>query len=283
MSESLNVRVAVAEANRVFGRYPLQICLPMVLLGVAGYAAVMAQPSRLILWLALPILFVVSLLQCFMEVVISSIYLRVQDGAEPNTKQASEVLRYRGFASLIGGLLLRCLGWVLFVGVIYFIAAVIFFAIVHTAVGPGWASGIGHLRHGVASGLRTILGTALMSVVLYRYMFVFPMFAMTRVSAPGFLDECVVRTKAVWKTAVLLSLAEIGVFEVHSVIKLLVWGQLAQPHGMGMVADLGMIVVGNCFTAWFILVKTGMALQLMSRPVPVDALDGGIPVGVLPQ
>jgi hypothetical protein len=160
MNVSFNVRQAVSEANAVFRRFPVRISLPMVLLGVVGYAVVAVQPVKFRFWITVPILFVTLSLNWFFEVVISSMYLRARGGDQPSARQVGEVLRYRGLASLMGGLFLRCLGWILIVSVVLFFAAVIGFAIVHAAMGIGAASLTGRLGHGVVSGFQAILGIA---------------------------------------------------------------------------------------------------------------------------
>jgi len=127
----------------------------------------------------------------------------------------------------------------------------------------------GHSHDLFRRGVWTISFEMVIWLVLYRYMFVMPMFAIARGAQPGFFSQCVAETKRVWSAAVPLALLEIAPSLAHSIFKLAVWGRLAQLSGFSRILDLPLVIAVDCFAAWFILVKTGIALQLM----PVQSLD----------
>jgi hypothetical protein len=98
------------------------------------------------------------------------------------------------------------------------------------------------------------------------------MLAIAGGSEPGFLDQCVRRTLQVWKTVALVMVAGGAPFFVIAGIEFLVWHDLNNPlppHGAHLAVQLiGMLFI-DCYGAWFILVKTGLAMQLMSATLPV--------------
>jgi hypothetical protein len=283
MSESLDVRGAIREANSVFCRFPFQICLPMVTLGIAYYAVrPPSQPGTHPHGIALLVIGITSFwLISFAEVVVAAMYLRAQEGAMPAASQFGDVLRYRGFASLVWRLFLRYLGWILLlfailIVVILALVAVIAFvgALAHPGVGSAVASGAaaagasGFLRW-MSVRLGVIGGVAIAVAILCRYMFVLPMFAIAHASGPGFLADCVARTKHVWKTATLILLVGAVPGGALAWLKVLAWKHLSPPHGVRVAVELATIVLRYCYSAWFVLLKTGLAQQLMCASIPV--------------
>jgi hypothetical protein len=105
-------------------------------------------------------------------------------------------------------------------------------------------------------------------------MFVFQMFAIERASRRGFLDECIRRTKQVWKTAAVVMIA--GMIPEYLILGIeeLAWKHWTPPHGVHMAVELTGALVTGCFSAWFMLVKTGLAMQLMTAPpAAIEPID----------
>ena len=270
MSASLDVRHAIHEANRVFCRYPVRICLPMILFGVVSYAVTpFLTPGIHLYWLYILIdglgtFWLVSLV----EVVVASMCLRALEGTEPGAAQVSEALHYRGFGALLWGLLLRYVGWGLLLGLGGGVAAILssgIYAAVAPVNGISAGAGGGHLA-GIAIG--AIVGVVFVTLIFCRYMFVLPMFVIARTSGPGFLDDCVRRTLQVWKTAALVLVAGTApAFALTGIEFPLTRKDLTQPtfpHGAHLAIQLIGTLVMDCYAAWFILLKTGLAVQLIS-------------------
>ena len=110
MNSGLDVSLAVREANRVFRRFPVRFSLPLVVLGLAGYAFVAVERGRRHVMLDACELVVVIYLGWVVEIVLSAGYLRARAGDEPSSRQAGEVLRYPGLGSVLMKLFFRCLG-----------------------------------------------------------------------------------------------------------------------------------------------------------------------------
>jgi hypothetical protein len=110
-------------------------------------------------------------------------------------------------------------------------------------------------------------------------MFILPMLAIARGSRGKFFGECVAMTKRVWRVALPLAFIEIAPTLARSVFKLVAWGSLGQPNGSRRMLDLAMMTLVECFAAWFILLKTGIALQLVASRT-LDAVEGeGVAIG----
>jgi hypothetical protein len=115
-------------------------------------------------------------------------------------------------------------------------------------------------------------------------MFVLPMFAIARRSGPGFLDDCVGRTKRVWKTAALVLLAGSLPTFVLSSIESLTWRWLTPPHAAEVATDLAAALATGCFNAWFVLVRAGLALQLTAtEALPSADSSTGLDADELPD
>jgi hypothetical protein len=290
MNESLDVRRAIREANSVFSRFPVQVCLPMLLLGLVSYATLdRLQPAQNHYFLiGMVESFCICWLDCFAQVVVASMCLRAWEGSVPGASQASEVLRYRGFGSLIWGLIFRYLGWILLLsligGAIGAVAAILSL-VIHSAVAP--ANGISAFAGGVHIGgiaIGAIAAIVILVLILSRYVFVLPMFAIARASRPGFLDECVVRTKQVWKAATLVLVIGGAPAFLLVGIEFLVWKEWQDPtppHGVHLAVHLVGALLIDCYAAWLILVKTGLAQQLMSLPLPANIPPPPDPAGVV--
>ena len=290
MNTGLDVRVAIRDANEVFGRYPARIAVLPVLLGLLSYATTAWMPPDyyqnthdnpfLVLLFIFGGGFVLFWLSCFIEVVVSTMYMRAREGEEPDRRQLCEAWQYRGFGSLAGGLLLRCLGWALLVGLA--LEVVLLFADLFTeAANSGPTSGVGAVAGGVGHGFALVtavivgVGFVLVTTLIYcRYMFLFQMFAIERGSRRGFLDECVARTKKAWKTAAVVMIAGMIPICLIMGIESLAWWHWTPPHGVHLTVEVAGAILTGCFTAWFILVKTGLAMQLI--PAPAAAIE---PVG----
>jgi hypothetical protein len=253
MNTGLDVRVAIRDANAVFGRFPARMSLPYVLLGLLS--ATMAawlqpdnpSPDNKLLLHSLGFMvfsFISFWLYCFIEVVVSTMYLRTRAGEEPGTKQVGEALQYCGFASLTWGLILRYLGWFLVLVVPLAIAIGVITVIVNGIAGP--TSGIGATAGGVGHGFAIVTGVIVgvaflivLTLIYCRYMFVFPMFAIERGADCGFLDECVRRTKTVWKTAALVLIVGMIPAFLIAGIQMLARGHWTPPHGVHIAIELG--------------------------------------------
>jgi hypothetical protein len=287
MNVGLDVRPAVREANEVFRRFPVRISFLPVLLGLLTSTTTMwTQPDlqyredKHIFFYFLCFVFggfVLFWINCFTEVVVSTMYLRAREGEEPGTKQLGEALHYRGFASLAWGLLLRCLGWWLLLGLAF--GVVLLFAGIFTeAANTGPTNSIGATAGGIGHGIAIVIGAIVVvpfvivaTLIFCRYMFLFPMLSIERASRRGFLDECVRRTKQIWKTAAVVMLAGGIPALLISGMQSLAWKHMTPPHGVRIAVEVAGAILTGCFTAWFILVKTGLAMQLM--PAPIRALE----------
>jgi len=283
MKTGLDVRSAVRDANEVFGRYTARIAVLPVLMGLFGYATTAWMPPDyyqnthdnpiLVLLFIFGGGFVLFWINYFIEVVVSSMYLRAREGEEPGTKQVGEVWQYRGFASVAGGLFLRCLGWGGLLGLAFGVLLLLAGIFSNIANKGGSTSGIVATAGGVGHGFDIVIGVIVMvgfvliaTRIFCRYMFIFPMYAIERGGGSGFLDECVARTEEAWKTAALVTIA--GGIPTCLIMGLesLAWWHWTPPHGVHLAVEVAGAILTGCFTAWFILVKTGLAIQLMTAP-----------------
>jgi hypothetical protein len=231
MDSNLDVRMAIAKANEVFVRFPARLCVPMLVLGAIGYSAASWQRGHP-LTIGLFGLLVTVLLNWFVGVVLSAMYLRARSGRDPSWRQANDVIRYRGLASTTAQLSLRYFMWILLLGMVAGVGTVLYSAFAHAGARVGPAAGVGSAVRGVGSGIRIILFLFFSWLVLYRYMFVFPMFVVERGAGNRFVDRCVARTKRVWRTGVLLMLAASVPTLLPSVIRLVVWVTSLIPVGL---------------------------------------------------
>jgi hypothetical protein len=281
MHTGLDVRLAVHEANEVFRRFPARISVLPVLLGLLSYTmSEWMQPDQqppdghhALVYLLLIVVggFVMYWIDCFVQVAVSSMYLRAREGEEPGTKQVGEAWQYRGFVSLAGGLLLRIIGWTQVILVPIAIAIGVISVIVNGIAGS--TSGVGATAGGVGHGFAIVAGVIVAvafvivaTFIFCRYMFIFPMFAIERGSGRGFLDECVRRTKTVLKTAAWVQI--VGMIPACLIVgvEMLARRHWTPPLGVHIAIELAVALVNGCYAAWFILVKTGLAMQLMAEP-----------------
>lgn len=278
MSVSLDVRRAIGEANSVFCRFPIQICLPLILFGMLSYSATpFLKTNASHFWLPLLFLIIFGLasfwLDSLIQVIVSSMYLRVRHGLVPCGTQVGEALGCLGFSSLVWAIFFRYLGWLfllsLIMGVTIGFAGVVDMAIHESATSASGVSSAASRIHTFGTAIGAIVGATLGTLIYSRYMFVLPKLAIAGASGPGFLDDCIAQTKRVWRTASLVLAAGLAPALVFSGVEFLVWKDLTGPttrHG----AQLAFQVVGvfflECFAAWFVLLKTGLALQLTSAP-----------------
>ena len=126
--------------------------------------------------------------------------------------------------------------------------------------------GVGH-GFDIIIGVIVVVGFILIATRIFcRYMFIFPIFAIERGGERGFLDECVARTEEVWKTSAVVLITGAIPGSLILGIEKLAWKYMMPPHGVHVAIEVtGAILIG-CYTAWFILVKTGLAMQLMTTP-----------------
>ena len=289
MNTGLDVRAAIRDANAVFGRFPAWLCLLPVLLGLFSCVTTewyqpdlqhLDGPYILLYFLCFVVGgLVLFWLCCFIEVVVSSMFLRAREGEEPGGWQLGEAWRYRGFTTLAGGLLLRYIGWGLVIVLPLAIAIGVITAIMHEIAGAtsgisATVGGVGAAGQGNICAVMGALSVIITAPIFCRYMFAFQMFAIERRSGQGFLDECVARTKKAWKTAAALMIA--GMIPAYMVLGLesLAWKHWTPSHGRHMAVEVAGVILTGCVTAWFILVKTGLAMQLMA--VPASAVE---PIG----
>jgi hypothetical protein len=302
MSAGLDVRRAVNEANRVFRRYPARISLPTVLAAVLSYAGstlTLAQTASLQAHpphLERPfLLFAVLLLNGFglfwlyssVEVGVTAMYLRAREGAEPRGEQLGEVLHYPGLASVFWGLMVRYLGWIMLLMAMGLgVAVVVLISSFVSHLGAPSKSGIGAFagRPGVMGEVAGVAVVAIGALIFYRYMFVLPMFAIARRAGPGFIEDCVGRAKRVWKTAALVLFVGSLPTLALSLIGPPAGQLLSPPHAGQVAAELAAGVVAGCFTAWFILVRAGLALQLTAaEALPSASSSPGLNTDGLPE
>jgi hypothetical protein len=273
MNSGLDAFLALREANRVFRRFPVRFSLPLVLLGLAGYASVAVERGRQHLVLGACVLLVMTCLGWLVEIVLSAMCLRARAGMDPSIEQTGEVLRYPGLGSVMVKLFFRCVGWALVACVIWLVCYVVYGVTVQLAIGRAAQDSLIHSHSLIRRGFGTIAFLLVTWLLLYRYMFVLPMLAIVRVSQGKFFGECVAMTKQAWRVALPLAFIEIAPTLAHSAFKLVVWGGLGQPNGGRRVLDLARVVAVECFAAWFILVKTELSLQLMI-PQPLGEPEG---------
>jgi hypothetical protein len=273
MSTRLDVRLAVREANGVFLRSPVLVCLPMMVAMVASTCAtllmqrvhstpgVMILYSLLTLVVAYGLFWVISLV----EVGVAAMFLRQREGGEPALDQIGEGLRRPRFASVVWDLTVRYIGWALVIciplGIVGLIASL--------STDFARQGGVPGRGAGLHFGLE-VVGGIICSLLLYRYMFVLPMFAIARGAGPGFFDECVRRAKQDRKTAILIFLAQYAPSFLFTGIGYLMWGQKWRLHGGHVGVQLAEAAVVACIETWFILLRTGLAMQLVAMRLPPE-------------
>jgi hypothetical protein len=249
----------------------------MIVLGLLSYAATapLQSGANHPIFIALLVAFVAWLLSCYADVGVASMYLHARDGSEPGGKQLLDILHYRGFFAVLWGLLLRYLGWILLFGAVGGLIGAFVVSIFDAATAG--SSGIGAFAGGIGAGgisesIGAILGAALATFILYRYTFVFPMFAIARGSGPAFLKDCIERTRQAWKTAVPVLMA--STFPaVLAFMEPMVWQHLSPPHALRIAIELAICILTSCYAAWLVGIRTGLALQLASaKPVPTPQL-----------
>jgi hypothetical protein len=270
MSAVVDIRSAVREANRVLSRFPARSCLPMVLLGSAIYLAAAVHPSQIGSWFSYLVDLVASLLYWLAEIVVAGMFLHA------SYAETTEVMRYPGLPSVVVGIAFRWAVNVMAYGLVGFlISAIILVAWVtawsvlwHIGVGIGFKPYVHWLGNQDSMWFGLMIGAWLFIFVLAlrRYIFVCPMFVIAKGARPGFFKQCVLKTKRVWRQALLLSVLTIATTLIPSMVRLAVWRRLGQPPGMGKIVDLPIVFVVECLLAWFVLLKTGLALQLMNAP-----------------
>jgi len=218
------------------------------------------------------------------------VYLRARAGAEPGATQCREALRYRGLASVFWGLTVRVSGWiVLLMAIGLGVGAVTLTLPIAPHVGAGSTSGIGAVAGGIGGFgvMGEVAGVGAMMIValiFYRYMFVLPMFAIAHGSGPGFIDDCVSRTKQVWKTAALVLFVGSLPTLALSLIGPPAGTPLSALHAGQVATEFAVALLSGCFTAWFILVRAGLALQLTAaRALPSASSSPGLDNPALPD
>jgi len=275
MNAGLDVRRAIHEANDVFNRFPIRLCLPMILFGAVSFGTTGWLPleHRYYTLIVMAASFVEFWLSCFAQVVVSSMGLRAWEGAAPGGTQVREAIHSPKFGSLIWGLFLRYIGWIAviiaIIGVIGMFAG-LFSLVIHEAAAP--ANGISRLAGGfhlVGIAIGVIAALVFATVIFSRYELVLPMFAMARASGPGFLDDCVARTKPVWKTVALVMVVGGLPALLFGGFRFLIWRSVAPPHGIHLAVQFVGTLLIYCCAAWFILLKTGLARQLVLEQSPL--------------
>jgi hypothetical protein len=268
MATNLDVRRAVNEANRVFRRYALPICLPLVVVGLPSQFLAFEHPigqNHITPALAIfsLLLLATGCLSKAAEVTTSMMFLKAQQGVKPRVRQVGEALRSRGLLSVIVGLFARYMLWtavaLLIAVVVYWLTKAVSPALHVT--GSGGASGISVTGLTGHDWVTLIFGGILVPAFLYRYVFVLQQFAVAPGSGTDFFDRCVKQANQAWKTAMLLSIGE-------NLTTYLLWHAQAlvirqEPHSAGTVtADLITCILTNGFAAWLVLVRTGLVQQL---------------------
>ena len=106
-------------------------------------------------------------------------------------------------------------------------------------------------------------------------MFVAPMVAISRGdSGPDIISDSAKRTRTVRGITALLALAECAPGVVLYVVERLIWPGLDPYHGVRAWAGLMVAVLAGCYLAWFVLVKTEVAVQLLEQIPLVPRLPG---------
>jgi hypothetical protein len=261
MRTELDIRLAVAEANEVFRRFPLQTCLPLLIVGLSlDWALIplhrLQDPHRVILPLITILLIGVAgyWASCAADAGTSAMYLRAREGGTPTLRQIGQTVRLLRFNSVTVGLLVRYMGWVL----LWVLGGVLAYAALQ---GIRMATHR-HVLAGNDRWLGLVVELFIVPYVAYRYTFVFQQFVIQGGMSAGFLDECVQQAKRVWKIALLVTIVDCYVFALVGGAQRL----FTRRPDLSLWAEIVLVsvptIVRYVFAAWMVLVRTGLALQL---------------------
>jgi hypothetical protein len=283
MTSRVNIRSGMADAFAAFRRYPVVLSFPMVCLGLGswGWGNVLLRfsehtiKSLLVLALALPFFWVT----CFVEVLVAAMYLKARSAERPSLVQAGEVAHYSGFASYIGSLFARYVGWVL---VLAIIVGVIVSVIAALWLGTK-SSGIGVFAGGVSSEiplsrvLGWLIGGAVVAAVWSRYQLAMPMFAIFRGNRTGLFDESVQLSKSVWIILTLAMLASVFPSTAVLAVGHALGGHWAPSYPLKVVLELIQVIFDGFWMTWFILFRTEIALQVLPKAEVATSGEGFLP------
>ncbi len=262
----------------------MHFCLPLVVVGVgtslAELCAHRVLSKGLALWAGLPILLACVLGQAVGELAVAAMYLRPRAGDAPDVEQARQALRQGDMWPVLWGLMLRYVGWGMLAGLCALVAMV-FVIVVKTIshMSSGAGSGIGAAAGGVSSaGIIVVLFAILAALLLSRFLFVVPMLAIFGgESGPELIGDSVRRTRLVQWQAVLVALMEIALAQLIFVGEHVFLPKVPAFTGWHVPLDLVVSVLNGCWIAYFVLVRTELALQLLDRVPMVPRLQGEMP------
>jgi len=290
MTVKLNVRLAIELANAGLRRSPVEFCLPLVAVGVGTSVAevvvhrVLGQGAAL--WIGLlPVLGCV-VANYVAELLVATMYLDLSSAGGPSLGRAWRAVRYKGAGRVMWGLFVRYLGWGVVIGLATIVmSAVIIAATAVVRVAGSEVSGVAAVAGGAShTVLWAVLFPLLFALVYSRYLFVIPVVAIAGESGgQELIHDSELRTRLVRGTAILLAFAESLPTMVIYVTQRLAFGGLDAYHGSRVGAGVvGSLIAGCCMT-WFVLVRTGLAVQLLEQVPLVSRLPGYAPWGGLDQ
>jgi hypothetical protein len=267
MAANLDVRSAVREANDVFWRWPLRLCVPLTICGTASWAAQevsKAKPEALLIP-ALVGLFsmVMGFVTQWVQVAVSAMYLRARDGGVPRLGQVRESL---GFPAL-GATLLSLFGWYLLWGLGFFAVAALPLYL--------WSKGVeqgvkGIQMAGYAVGLP--LAAVFFSWVGSRYAFALPLVAMRRRRGENLVDLSMEASRGCRRTLMVVLLVGAIPGAVVYLLEHFVVEPHVASHSVAAGIDLVQTLLVACVSAWFTLLITQLTLQRISEP-DMSSLD----------
>jgi hypothetical protein len=269
MESSLQLRLALRQANGAFRAFPVAMSLPLVvatLLSTSGlalyYRRASPRPPAFSFWVGgLVVLYLLYWINCLGELSTSRLYLKAKARGRLGFGDLWQVFRYRGLANVVSDLLGRYIGWgiicgcalLVMVGLTGFIVPKTDFESITAALAKhqGWVNAIEAML--------------ILPGIFYRYEFVLPQFAIGQGAGAEFVHACAVQAKTVWKIAVLVAVGDslLRVFSSASSSHLPSW------TGVLIVTNLFGSVIFGCFGAWMVLLRTALAEQL--GPVSVRA------------
>jgi hypothetical protein len=271
MRPELDIRSAVSDANRVLRCSPAQVCFPLVLVGLASTCTTLLitrwQMHHSIGWGAacgLALCLVYFWAQCAAQVCTADLHVQGVDGSKPSLTQALRALTKPRFNAVVRELLIRYIAW----GLLWIVIALLAFALLQAIRALTHA----HLLIFGRPEIANIATELVLPLVLYRYTFVLPQFAITRRVQPGFVDGWVQEANQVWRVSLALACIEWwGAILLERPQVFLLHHVGSSTAAQITVHAAGSIVLG-AFAAWMVLIRTDIARQLGAvSQVPTSA------------
>jgi len=254
MSVRLDVRSAAREANEVFRRWPVLICLPLVLCGVGTWASGELAKTKSV-WLGLVsslLVFVLGILAMPLYVAVSAMLLRYREGGVPDLSQVAGVFRLPALKTTLLSLFGRYLGWtlgfmVLFWLPLHLLQTLAFKDNPKSEVGAYLLVGAG--------------GVLFFSWIGSMYFFALPLVAIRLDSPNNMVDVSVHQTKGKRRILMLLLLANFTPGGLYLLLDHFYLQPHTEVHGLIATLSFAEQVFGGCIATWFILVTTELAMQ----------------------